>query len=103
VPPFWEDRLYGVKGSRVRFRIGDCLLDGNNPCQRCVVPPRDPLTGEGYPNFSKIFAEKRAQTLPDWAEKSRFNHYYRLAINTLVPQDQAGKAIQIGDVVEVVR
>ena len=26
VPPFWEDRLYGVKGSLVRFRIGECLV-----------------------------------------------------------------------------
>jgi uncharacterized protein YcbX len=101
VPPFWEDRLYGQKGNRVRFRIGDCLFDGNNPCQRCVVPPRDPATGESYPNFSKIFIERRQQTLPDWVERSRFNHFYRLAVNTLVPPDQAGKMVRVGDEVEV--
>ena len=70
VPPFWEDHLYGVKGSLVRFRIGDCLFDGNNPCQRCAVPPRDPVTGEGYPDFTKIFVERRRQTLPPWAERA---------------------------------
>jgi uncharacterized protein YcbX len=101
VDPFWEDRLYGVKGSLVRFRVGDCLFDGNNPCQRCVVPPRDPHTGDNYPGFAKIFAEKRRQTLPDWAEKSRFNHFYRLAINTLVPAGQGGKILRVGDEVEV--
>jgi hypothetical protein len=101
VPPFWEDRLYGIKGSRVRFRIGDCLFDGNNPCQRCVVPPRDPATGENYPNFSKIFVERREQSLPAWVERSRFNHFYRLAINTLVPAGQAGKVVTVGDEVEV--
>lgn len=101
VPAFWEDRLYGVKGSLVRFRIGECLFDGNNPCQRCVVPPRDPLTGENYEGFSKIFTERRKQTLPPWAEVSRFNHYYRLAINTKLAPDQAGKFVRRGDEIEV--
>jgi MOSC domain-containing protein len=103
VPPFWEERLYTVKGSVVRFRVGDCLFDGNNPCQRCVVPPRDPFSGDGYPKFSEIFRKKREETLPEWAEKSRFNHYYRLAINTLVPAEEAGKTVRVGDVVEVVQ
>lgn len=102
VAPFWEDRLYGVQGALVRFRVGECLFDGNNPCQRCVVPPRDPFTGENYPDFARIFAERRAKTLPEWAEKSRFNHYYRLAINTKLPPDQGGKYIRAGDEVEVI-
>jgi hypothetical protein len=100
VPPFWEDRLYGVKGTLVRFGIGDCLFDGNNPCQRCAVPPRDPATGESYPNFAKIFVERRQQTLPDWAEKSRFSHFYRLAINTIVPAEQGSMVIKVGDEVQ---
>jgi uncharacterized protein len=40
--------------------------------------------------------------LPTWAERSRFNHFYRLAINTIVPADQAGKIIRVGDEIEVV-
>jgi uncharacterized protein YcbX len=99
--PFWEERLYATKGSRVRFRIGDLLFHGNNPCQRCVVPPRDPFTGEGYPNFAKIFAERRKATLPPWAEASRFNHYYRLAINTLVPESDGGRTLRVGDEITV--
>jgi uncharacterized protein YcbX len=102
VPPFWEDRLYTAKPATVRFRIGDVLFDGNNPCQRCAVPPRDPATGEAYPDFAKIFAEKREATLPAWAEKSRFNHFYRLSVNTIVPPGQAGKFIRVGDAVEIV-
>jgi uncharacterized protein YcbX len=101
VPAFWEDRLYSVKDSLVRFRIGECLFDGNNPCQRCVVPPRDPFTGENYEGFSKIFTDRRKQTLPSWAEASRFNHYYRLAINTKIAPEQAGKFVHTGDEVEV--
>jgi len=101
VPAFWEDQLYGVKDSLLRFRIGDCLFDGNNPCQRCVVPPRDPFTGINNPEFAKIFARKRQETLPSWAEKSRFNHFYRLSVNTKVPDGEAGKVIRVGDELEI--
>jgi uncharacterized protein YcbX len=99
--PFWEDHLYAAKGSRVKFRIGDVHFLGNNPCQRCVVPPRDPLTGEGYPDFAKIFMARRQQSLPPWAEKSRFNHYYRLSVNTLVPESEAHKTLRVGDEVTI--
>jgi len=60
------------------------------------VPSRDPLTAEVTPAFSKHVAEQRAATLPDWAERSRFNHFYRLAVNTRVPQ-AAGRTIRTGD------
>jgi uncharacterized protein len=99
--PFWEDRLYAAKGTRVRFRIGDVQFLGNNPCQRCVVPPRDPFTGETYPDFAKIFMARRSQSLPPWAEKSRFNHFYRLSVNTLVPESEAHKTLRVGDAVTI--
>jgi uncharacterized protein YcbX len=103
VPPFWEDHLYGQKGTRVRFSIGEATIDGNNPCQRCAVPPRDPDTGEPIEKFSVIFRQKRRETLPPWAEQSRFDHFYRLAINTVVPPDQAGKIIRLGDAVTILK
>lgn len=96
VPAFWEDRLYGAAGTVVPFHVGEVRFEGTNPCQRCVVPSRDPLTAEVTPAFSKHVAEQRAATLPDWAERSRFNHFYRLAVNTRVPQ-AAGRTIRTGD------
>ena len=99
--PFWEDRLYGPVGVPMQFRIGDVLVDGINPCQRCVVPPRDPATGQTYPDFANTFRKRREQTLPPWAERSRFNHFYRLAINTRIPSGQTGKVIRVGDEVTV--
>jgi hypothetical protein len=102
VEPFWEDRLFTTPGTTIRFRIGDALLDGNNPCQRCAVPPRDPTTGEGIHQFAKIFAEKRKETLPEWAEPARFNHFYRLAINTCPVPAQGGKFLNVGDELEIV-
>jgi uncharacterized protein YcbX len=102
VPAFWEDHLYTVKGSRVQFRIGQCVIEGNNPCQRCAVPPRDPYNGQTYKDFAMTFGEKRRELLPAWAEKSRFNHFYRLATNTIVPEDQAGRTINVGDEIEII-
>jgi len=94
---FWEDRLFGDADSTLEFRIGDVTILGVNPCQRCAVPSRDPSTGSVTPEFQRVFSEKRAEGLPPWATKSRFNHYYRLAVNTRIPSSQSGKLLRIGD------
>lgn len=99
--PFWEDRLFGEANTVVEFRIGDVLVHGVNPCQRCAVPTRHPKTGEVTADFQRLFAEKREQTLPPWATRSRFNHYYRLAVNTRIPSSEAGKFIHAGDVLSL--
>jgi uncharacterized protein YcbX len=97
VPAFWEDRLFAEAGSVVPFRIGDVLFEGTNPCQRCVVPSRDPCTGEVFPHFQEILARKRKESLPSWSTPSRFNHFYRLSCNTRVPISEAGKGLCVGD------
>ncbi len=100
-PPFWEDRLVGPEGTAVRFAAGEAQLLGVNPCRRCVVPTRDPFTGEPTASFPKVFAERRRAALPPWAESSRFDTTYRLAVNTAVDSAQAGRAIRRGDGVRV--
>lgn len=97
VPPFWEDQLFANAEEVVRFQVGEVLLEGINPCQRCVVPTRNPLSGETYPNFQKVFSEKRRETLPSWVNLSRFNHFYRLSVNTKVSASEAGKLLHIRD------
>lgn len=97
VPAFWEDRLFTTPEDTVSFQIGNVRMIGVNPCQRCVVITRDSQTGVAYPNFQKTFTNKRQETLPQWTEKSRFNHFYRLAVNTRVPETEAGKTITLGD------
>lgn len=101
VPPFWEDQLFAQSDEIVRFQIGDVLFGGINPCQRCVVPTRDSSTGEVYPQFQKIFAAQRRENLPAWAPVSRFNHFFRLAVNTRIPESEAGKILQVGDEVKI--
>ena len=101
VPAFWEDQLFGPDSTPVRFTIGDVVLEGINPCQRCTVPPRDTLTGAATPAFQQTFAQHRQATLPTWAPRQRFNHFYKLAVNTNIP-NQGGKTLNIGDSVSVI-
>ncbi|WP_392535903.1 MOSC domain-containing protein [Nostoc sp. C117] len=101
VPPFWEDRLFGEQTDLVSFRVGDVQFFGVKPCQRCIVPTRDSFLGEGYLNFQKIFVKQRQATLPEYVASSRFQHFYRLSVNTQLPASSAGKILQIGDEVEI--
>jgi uncharacterized protein len=97
VPAFWEDQLFTTAEQTVKFKIGEVQFMGVNPCQRCVVVTRDPQTGEPYPQFQKIFITQRKQNLSAWTERSRFNHFYRLAVNTKLSPTEAGKVINIVD------
>lgn len=101
VPPFWEDRLFTIAGQTVKFKLGKVEFMGVNPCQRCVVITRDPQTGKAYPGFKKTFINQRKATLPKWSERSRFNHFFRLAVNTKLSSTEAGKIIRVGDKVVV--
>ncbi|MBD1900428.1 MOSC N-terminal beta barrel domain-containing protein [Trichocoleus sp. DQ-A3] len=101
VPAFWEDRLFAAEGDVVPFLVRDVQINGVNPCQRCVVPTRDSLIGEVYPNFQKLFVQARKETLPSWVDSSRFNHFYRLSVNTRIPESEAGNILQVGDEVEI--
>lgn len=96
VPPFWEDRCFDSDHQPVRFRIGEVVLEGMNPCQRCVVPTRDPDSGAPRQDFQATFVSQRAATLPPWAPRSRFNHFYRLGVNTNI-REQGGKILTVGD------
>lgn len=98
--PFWEDRLIGAKSIPVRFQVGSVTFLGVNPCQRCVVPSRDPVTGLESPGFQKKFAQKRLDSLPRWAPRDRFNHGYRFSVNTELA-DLGEGVIRVGDPVTI--
>lgn len=97
VPPFWEDRLFEAAGEGIGFTIGEIEFTGINPCQRCVVPSRDPVTGAPLAEFAKTVARERATHLPDWAPRARFDHFYRLAVNTRIASSQWAKSLRVGD------
>jgi uncharacterized protein YcbX len=98
--PFWEDRLLAENLGVVRFEIGAAQLLGTNPCARCPVPTRNPYTGEAIHGFAKAFAQQRQATLPDWAPPSRFDHFYRLSVNTRPVRSQPA-TIRVGDELKI--
>ncbi|MBE9028201.1 MOSC N-terminal beta barrel domain-containing protein [filamentous cyanobacterium LEGE 11480] len=95
VPAFWEDQLFGIAGVGKEFTIGDIKFHGINPCQRCIVPTRDSNTATPTQKFQKIFLQHRAASLPDSVNRDRFNHFYRLAVNTQIPASEAGKTLNL--------
>jgi uncharacterized protein YcbX len=97
--PFCEDILFGATGELKPFHIGPVKILGHNPCQRCVVPTRDPDNGEPVTDFQKKFMQLRKEHLPEWANVQRFNHFYRFAINTSIPPSESGKVLRVGDAV----
>lgn len=99
--PFCEDILFGEPATLKPFDIGAVKFFGHNPCQRCVVPTRDPDTAKQVPEFQKKFMALRKETLPAWSNVKRFNHFYRFAINTSVPPSEVGKELRLGDTVIV--
>jgi uncharacterized protein YcbX len=102
VPAFWEDRLFSSNGNRIEFKAGDVTLFGIDPRARCVVPSRNPETGEVTHAFQKTFAKHRASTLPEWSTLNEFDHYYYLSVDCLIPETEIGKIVEVGNEVEIV-
>ena len=102
LPAFWEDRLFGEEErSVVRFHIGEVAFEGSNPCARCPVPTRDPFSGAPIDGFQKRFSDLRRAQIPAWSPASRFDHFYRLAVNTRVPSTESGKLLRLGDPLQI--
>jgi len=118
VPAFWEDRFVGERrspGSRTpsgnvgegapAFAVGagdDAVrFEGAEPCARCVVPSRDPETGDPLPEFRERFVERREATFPEWADRDAFPHLYTVMLISQVPEASRGRSISVGDAVAV--
>ncbi|PSQ08791.1 molybdenum cofactor biosysynthesis protein [Halobacteriales archaeon QS_5_70_15] len=99
VPAFWEDRFVGE--SAPAFLVGDVRFEGITPCGRCVVPERDPDTGERTPGFRERFVRKRRETFPVWADRDAFDHDYTLMLIAGVAEADRGGELRVGDSVRV--
>jgi len=100
--PFWEDRLVTEEPGASRFRIGDTVWQGRGICQRCVVPSRNAKDGTLTASFAKEFTRHRQESLPEWSPNERFDHFYRLGVNTAIESLGNQGLLRIGDEVEAV-
>lgn len=99
VPPFWEDKLVADGGRH--FRIGDVTLEGIMPVSRCVVPTRDPHTGDVYEGFRETFLRKREQTLPEWFDREAFDgNLFSLMAVVRIPEFGRSSELEIRDAIQ---
>ena len=100
--PFEEDLLFGPPGETRRFRIGEVELLGTNPCARCVVPSLDSRGRASADTlFARKFASLRERHASTGSRIHRYDHYYRFAVNTRLAPEQGGKALRVGDELEL--
>ncbi|UVE52320.1 MOSC N-terminal beta barrel domain-containing protein (plasmid) [Haloferax larsenii] len=95
VPAFWEDQFVGDDAPA--FEVGGLRFEGAIPCGRCVVPGRDPDTGEPLPKFRKRFIEKRRETVPEWVNEDAFDHWFALTTITRLEESTTDGTIRVGD------
>ena len=100
-PAFWEDHLFADHGEGVRVTLSDVEVIGVNPCQRCVVPSRHPDTGVELPDFRETFIKNRQTTLPEWTDSDRFDHDFRVMVNTVVPERSWGSVVAVDDAITI--
>ncbi|PSQ21565.1 molybdenum cofactor biosysynthesis protein, partial [Halobacteriales archaeon QS_9_67_17] len=79
----------------------DARFEGARACARCVVPSRDPDTGEPIERFRQRFVERREATLPSWAPTDAFDHYFTVMLITRVPSASHADTVAVDDAVRV--
>ncbi len=86
-----------------RCGFGSAVRNGRNQSLSTLRgATRDALTGAAADNnFQTEFRRRREAELPPWAHRERFNHFYRLAINTQLVNRGSG-SIKVGDTIEIV-
>lgn len=104
VEPFWEDGLVAGAGGAAngrRFQIGDVTFEPVEPVPRCVVPTRDPATGETTDGFRERFVERRRETIEAAPDPTAFDHAYALTVLARPLEADRGETISVGDAVRV--
>ena len=91
--PFCEDRLYGAPEELKPFQIGAVKFFGHNPCQRCVVPTRDPDTAQAVADFQKKFMQLRREQLPALGEHTTFQSFLSVRREYFHSPDRSGETV----------
>jgi uncharacterized protein YcbX len=99
VPAFWEDRFVGEDAPA--FETGGVEFTGVTPCNRCVVPARDPDTGDPLPEFRETFLREREASFPEWADRDAFDHFYAVTILAAVRDAPPDPVLAVGETVTV--
>ena len=101
VEPFWEDQLVGPRRQRSsvpnrRASIGSASILASAASSRRAKP----TPAERRRASKRRSPSVASESLPAWAPGDRFNHFYRLAVNTrLAPGQSPSARLRVGDAV----
>jgi len=87
------------------FQLGQLRFKCVKPCSRCVVPSLDPETGERGDEPNETMVTFRTGSHLGFVSKSsaeNFTHAIFMGQNIVWPQDQLGKALNVGDSLTVI-
>ena len=101
VAPFCEDRLVADGRHVVRFAIGEVVFEGSRPASAIHRPYARFAYGRDLSALRPPVRRARAATLPSWTVTDRFDHYYRLTVNTRLSPLSAAGEIHLGDEVRI--
>ena len=88
--PFEEDELVELK-----FHLNGHEISFLNPCNRCIVPSRNPINGLPTTDFKTSFQVLRKRRTSE-AVSSDWIHFYKLGINTQIKRGN-DKGIKTGN------
>ena len=93
---FCEDALFGAPGELKPFRLGVVAFLGHNPCQRCVVPTRDPTTGQVSRRLSKDLCDVSSKAFASLGRCPTVQSLLSLRPEYLHPSRRSGEASESG-------
>ncbi len=99
---FAEDELVLQPGSGSEFFLGEAMFKAQRPCARCIVPPRDPETGEAIRLFEREFVRNRTMEYPGSLIGNAYGHAYMLSVCCTPREGFAGKMVRKGDLFRLI-
>ena len=86
------------------FKLGDLIVNDSLPVKRCIVPARDPETGQPDKKFIGQVLRERIESYKD-PELAKIGfkggQSYRASINTKIVGEQSG-VVKLGDELRII-
>jgi MOSC N-terminal beta barrel domain len=90
---------------RLRTAFSEDLTTITLRCQALEQCATFSLVGDSFAprvrQFQQRFIQFRQAQLPNWANRARFKHFYKLAVNTRLAQDTQSFQVKIGDEIKI--
>lgn len=94
---FSEDDLAAQPDSEIEFQLGEVIFNARRLCTRCVVPTRNPVSGELMRYFQRDFVRNRLEVSQGSQIYNSYGHAYLLSVCCTPKGDFRYKRMKVGD------